>query len=79
MCFSDVFNCEFVYNFNNKLEKIVFRCLFSVIFIVRLLNNSNVFNKLIDLYCEYCQDCFELMSVLTNIHYVMKESVKITV
>ena len=79
MCFSDVFNYEFVYNFDNKFKKIVFRCLFSVIFIVRLFDDSSMFNKLINLYCEYCQDCFKLMSVLTNIYCVVKESVEMTV
>ena len=79
MCFSNVFNCEFIYNFDNELKKIIFRCLFSVIFIVRLLDNSSVFNKLINLCYEYCQDCFKLMSVLTNTHCIMKESVEMTV
>ena len=79
MCFSDMFNHEFVYNFDNELEKIIFRCLFSVIFVVRLLDDSSMFNRLIDLCCEYCQGCFELMSVLTDMCCVVKESVKITV
>ena len=79
MCFFNTFNCEFVYNFDNELEKTVFRCLFSVIFVVRLLDDNSVFNRLINLCCEYCQGCFELMSVLTDTHCVVKESVKITV
>ena len=79
MCFSDTFNYEFVYNFDNKFEKIIFRCLFSVIFIVRLLDDSNMFNRLINLCCEYCQDYFKLVSVLTDTHYVVKESVKMTI